>query len=80
MDDPGKKCDICGERQLSANNWIRYQDSLSGSFVVLTKKSRIRVFGYKDACGHSCVLRAFNSWLTAVHVNAPAEVKKDETP
>ena len=74
-----KRCDQCGERQLSANNWIRYRDPVDGDFVVLRKKTKKKDF-YKDACGHSCVLRAFNSWLTAVHVNAPAEVKKDETP
>ena len=77
MDESVKTCDQCGERQLSANGWIRYQDSMSGSFVVLTKKSRVRVFGYRDACGHTCVIKAFNNWLTAVHVNAPVEVKKD---
>ena len=79
MDDPGKKCDICGERQLSANNWIRYRDPPLGNFSVLRKKGKSSA-AHKDACGHSCVLLAFNSWLTAVHVNVPAEVKKDETP
>ena len=79
MDDPGKTCDVCGERQLSANGWIRYRDIIKLEFVVLRKKSQTRnLSDYKDACGHTCTIRALNSWLVAVHVNAPAEVKKDE--
>jgi len=78
MDDPGKKCDQCGERQLSANNWIRYRDSPRERFTALSKKGK-SLAGYKDACGHTCVIKAFNSWLTAVYVNVPVEVKKDET-
>lgn len=84
MDDPGKKCDICGERQLSANGWIRYRDPVSNDFIVKKKGGRIsstyNAATYKDACGHSCVIKAFVAWLTAVHVNAPVEGKRDETP
>ena len=82
MDDPGKKCDICGERQLSANRWIRYRDPPAGDFLVKSKRSKIvSTHTHKDACGHTCALKAFNNWLVAVHVNAPviAEEKKNET-
>ena len=77
MDDPGKKCDICEIRQLSSNGWIRYQDGLN--FVVLRPKTKTSA-QCRDACGHSCVIKAFVAWLTAVHVNAPVvtEERKNE--
>ena len=82
MDDPGKKCDICGERQLSANGWIRYRDPFAGEFRIKPKhKPRIQTAStHKDACGHECIIKALVTWLGANHVNAPMELKKDATP
>ena len=76
-----KSCDICGEHQLSANGWIRYQDPPAGDFIVKRKRGKLAsTYSHKDACGHTCIIKAFVAWLGVVHVNAPVEGKKDETP
>jgi len=81
MDESVKRCDQCGERQLSANNWIRYRDPPAGDFIVKRKWGKLSsTYTHKDACGHSCVIKAFSTWLAAVHVNKRTEVKKDEAP
>ncbi|HLE19237.1 MAG TPA: hypothetical protein VI728_13235 [Syntrophales bacterium] len=82
MDENVKKCDVCNERQLSANNWIKYRDPPDGHFWVRGKRDKKSASQalYKDACGHTCAIKAFNNWLVAVHVNVATEVKKDETP
>ena len=77
MDDPGKTCDICKLRLPSSNGLIRYQDPVDGDFIVFRKKTKTKL-KTRDCCGHTCMIKAFNNWLVAVHVNAPAEVKKDE--
>ena len=68
MDKNVKHCDVCEALQLSANGWIRYQDTRN--FVVLAKNYKTTA-SHKDACGHACVINAFAVWLSTVHVNVP---------
>mgnify|MGYP001578514907 CR=1 FL=1 len=78
-----KKCDVCGERQLSSNGWIRYRDPIDGHFWVRSKKDKRSASQalYKDACGHTCVIKALVAWLVVVHVNVPVVMEeKNETP
>jgi len=79
MEQSIKSCDVCGERQLSANSWLRFSPK-PRKFTAYGSKEKLKAKLVKDACGRACLLQAFNTWLGAVHVNAPAEVKKDETP
>ena len=79
MDESVKTCDQCGERQLSANGWIQYRDPPDGHFWARGKRDKKSASQtlYKDACGHSCAIKALVAWLTVVHVNVRVEVKKD---
>ena len=71
-----KRCDFCGERQQTANGWIRFSSS-GRKFIVYGQKEKLKE--NKDACGRECLVKAFSKWLDETHVNAPVEGKKDET-